>query len=110
MDITFQIPYATLTPGNYEVRVRNQDGGYDFSNQVGLTYLDSGPAPLWPASGSCGTWIEFRYGSFGNAQVEMLDSYEGVYRIVDFVLSNFINSDIFSLYLLVQYKSHSKTK
>jgi glucose-1-phosphate adenylyltransferase len=29
------------------------------------------------------------------------------YRIVDFVLSNFINSQIFSIYLLVQYKSQS---
>ena len=31
----------------------------------------------------------------------------GRYRIVDFVLSNFINSRIFSIYLLVQYKSQS---
>ncbi len=31
----------------------------------------------------------------------------GRYRIVDFVLSNFINSQIFSIYLLVQYKSQS---
>lgn len=31
----------------------------------------------------------------------------GRYRIVDFVLSNFINSHIFSIYLLVQYKSQS---
>ncbi len=29
------------------------------------------------------------------------------YRIVDFVLSNFINSSIFSIYILVQYKSQS---
>jgi len=29
------------------------------------------------------------------------------YRIIDFVLSNFINSQIFSLYILVQYKSQS---
>ncbi len=29
------------------------------------------------------------------------------YRIVDFVLSNFVNSEIFSIYLLVQYKSQS---
>ena len=29
------------------------------------------------------------------------------YRIVDFVLSNFINSRIYSLYILVQYKSQS---
>ena len=29
------------------------------------------------------------------------------YRIADFVLSNFINSGIFSLYILVQYKSQS---
>ncbi len=29
------------------------------------------------------------------------------YRIVDFVLSNFINSGIYSLYILVQYKSQS---
>ena len=29
------------------------------------------------------------------------------YRIVDFVLSNFINSQIYSLYILVQYKSQS---
>lgn len=31
----------------------------------------------------------------------------GRYRIVDFVLSNLINSHIFSIYLLVQYKSQS---
>lgn len=31
----------------------------------------------------------------------------GKYRIIDFVLSNFLNSNIFSLYLLVQYKSQS---
>ena len=31
----------------------------------------------------------------------------GRYRVVDFVLSNFINSKIFSIYLLVQYKSQS---
>jgi glucose-1-phosphate adenylyltransferase len=29
------------------------------------------------------------------------------YRIVDFVLSNFINSEIYSIYVLVQYKSQS---
>ncbi|MFZ5996742.1 MAG: glucose-1-phosphate adenylyltransferase [Nitrospirota bacterium] len=31
----------------------------------------------------------------------------GRYRIVDFALSNFINSHIYSIYLLVQYKSQS---
>jgi glucose-1-phosphate adenylyltransferase len=31
----------------------------------------------------------------------------GKYRVVDFVLSNFVNSNIFSLYILVQYKSQS---
>ena len=31
----------------------------------------------------------------------------GRYRIVDFVLSNLVNSRIFSIYLLVQYKSQS---
>ncbi len=31
----------------------------------------------------------------------------GRYRIADFVLSNFINSHIYSIYLLVQYKSQS---
>src|SRR5512134_2066374 len=31
----------------------------------------------------------------------------GRYRIVDFVLSNLINSRIYSIYLLVQYKSQS---
>lgn len=31
----------------------------------------------------------------------------GRYRIVDFVLSNFINSHIYSIYLLVQYRSQS---
>ncbi len=31
----------------------------------------------------------------------------GRYRIVDFVLSNFVNSHIYSIYLLVQYKSQS---
>nr|MCU0937323.1 sugar phosphate nucleotidyltransferase [Gammaproteobacteria bacterium] len=29
----------------------------------------------------------------------------GRYRIVDFVLSNLINSGVYSVYLLVQYKS-----
>jgi glucose-1-phosphate adenylyltransferase len=31
----------------------------------------------------------------------------GRYRLVDFVLSNFVNSRIYSIYLLVQYKSQS---
>jgi glucose-1-phosphate adenylyltransferase len=31
----------------------------------------------------------------------------GRYRIVDFALSNLVNSRIYSIYLLVQYKSHS---
>lgn len=31
----------------------------------------------------------------------------GRYRIVDFVLSNFINSEMYSIYLLVQYRSQS---
>jgi len=31
----------------------------------------------------------------------------GRYRIVDFVLSNFINSKVYSIYVLVQYKSQS---
>ncbi len=31
----------------------------------------------------------------------------GKYRIVDFVLSNFVNSGIYSLYVLVQYKAQS---
>lgn len=31
----------------------------------------------------------------------------GCYRIVDFVLSNLVNSEIYSIYLLVQYKSQS---
>ena len=31
----------------------------------------------------------------------------GKYRIIDFVLSNFLNSDIWSVYVLVQYRSQS---
>ena len=31
----------------------------------------------------------------------------GRYRIVDFVLSNMVNSNIFAIYILVQYKSQS---
>ncbi len=31
----------------------------------------------------------------------------GKYRIIDFVLSNFVNSEIYSLYVLVQYKAQS---
>ncbi len=31
----------------------------------------------------------------------------GKYRIIDFVLSNFVNSNIFSCYILVQYLSQS---
>ncbi len=33
--------------------------------------------------------------------------FAGKYRIIDFVLSNFINSGIYSIYVLVQYKSQS---
>lgn len=33
--------------------------------------------------------------------------FDGRHRIVDFVLSNLVNSDIFSIYLLVQYKSQA---
>ena len=29
------------------------------------------------------------------------------YRIIDFVLSNLVNSEIYSIYLLIQYKSQS---
>src|SRR5258706_12892515 len=31
----------------------------------------------------------------------------GRHRIVDFVLSNFLNSEVYSIYVLVQYKSQS---
>ncbi|HEY7493347.1 MAG TPA: glucose-1-phosphate adenylyltransferase [Candidatus Tectomicrobia bacterium] len=31
----------------------------------------------------------------------------GKYRIIDFVLSNFVNSEIYTIYVLVQYKSQS---
>ena len=31
----------------------------------------------------------------------------GKYRLIDFVLSNFINSEIYSIYVLVQFKSQS---
>ena len=34
----------------------------------------------------------------------------GKYRLIDFVLSNFINSKIFSLYVLTQFKSQSLTE
>src|SRR5256885_955916 len=34
-------------------------------------------------------------------------AFGGRYRLVDFVLSNLINSKIYSVYLLVQYKSQS---
>ncbi|MEM8884836.1 MAG: glucose-1-phosphate adenylyltransferase [Planctomycetota bacterium] len=34
----------------------------------------------------------------------------GIYRIIDFVLSNFINSDIKSVYVLTQFKSQSLTE
>jgi glucose-1-phosphate adenylyltransferase len=33
--------------------------------------------------------------------------YGGKYRIIDFALSNLINSGIYSIYVLVQYKSQS---
>ncbi len=33
--------------------------------------------------------------------------FAGKYRIIDFVLSNFVNSGIYSIYVLVQYKSQS---
>ncbi len=33
--------------------------------------------------------------------------FNGKHRIVDFVLSNLVNSDVFSIYLLVQYKSQA---
>src|SRR5512134_1299560 len=31
----------------------------------------------------------------------------GQYRIIDFVLSNFVNSEIYAIYVLVQFKSQS---
>jgi glucose-1-phosphate adenylyltransferase len=34
----------------------------------------------------------------------------GQYRIIDFVLSNFVNSDLMQIYLLTQFKSHSLHK
>ena len=33
--------------------------------------------------------------------------FNGKHRIVDFVLSNLVNSEIYSVYMLVQYKSQS---
>jgi glucose-1-phosphate adenylyltransferase len=33
--------------------------------------------------------------------------FNGKHRIVDFVLSNLVNSEVYSIYLLVQYKSQS---
>ncbi len=36
--------------------------------------------------------------------------FAGRFRIIDFVLSNIINSEMFSIYLLVQYKSQSMIK
>ena len=34
----------------------------------------------------------------------------GKYRLIDFVLSNFINSKIYSIYVLTQFKSQSLTE
>ncbi|MCG8532625.1 MAG: glucose-1-phosphate adenylyltransferase, partial [Desulfovibrionales bacterium] len=34
----------------------------------------------------------------------------GQYRIIDFVLSNFVNSDLHQIYVLTQFKSHSLSK
>ncbi len=34
----------------------------------------------------------------------------GQYRIIDFVLSNFVNSDLHQIYLVTQFKSHSLSK
>ena len=34
----------------------------------------------------------------------------GKYRLVDFVLSNFLNSKIYSIYVLTQFKSQSLTE
>lgn len=34
----------------------------------------------------------------------------GQYRIIDFVLSNFVNSDLHRIYLITQFKSHSLSK
>lgn len=34
----------------------------------------------------------------------------GQYRIIDFVLSNFVNSDLHKIYLITQFKSHSLSK
>src|SRR5260370_7268495 len=31
----------------------------------------------------------------------------GRYRIIDFVLSNLVNSGVYSIYVLIQFKSHS---
>jgi len=34
----------------------------------------------------------------------------GNYRIIDFVLSNFVNSELLNIYVLTQFKSQSLTK
>ena len=36
--------------------------------------------------------------------------FSGQYRIIDFVLSNFVNSDLHKIYLITQFKSHSLNK
>ena len=40
-------------------------------------------------------------------QVKPAVHFGGKYRVIDFVLSNFLNSGYFSLYVLVQYRSHA---
>lgn len=42
-----------------------------------------------------------------NERAKPAVSFAGKYRIVDFVLSNLVNSGIFSIYVLVQFKSQS---
>ena len=34
----------------------------------------------------------------------------GKYRLIDFVLSNFLNSNMYSIYVLTQFKSQSLTE
>jgi len=105
--IEFEIPNLSLTPGNYRVRIHNEEGAWENSNQVALTYYGEHPMPLIvvPNSGTCGGWLDVvgSPGCFGHVQEEMLDTYQGVYYVVDFV------SDSGETFTALKYRNWSTT-
>ena len=83
-DTLIEIQIPCLNVGNYDVRVTTPTNN---SNQVVFTLKDWESANnISPTSGPCGTWITISGpGRFGDSQSSMLDEYNGVHHVVDFV-------------------------